>query len=86
MTKPTVYTAKEVAEIVTARLLPSSAKPLTVRSVARLCKLNRIPGAYMAQSDWCIPSDALEKFIDDTLNNKDGRPPRTRRKKKEAVK
>lgn len=81
MKTTTIHTAKEVAEIVTERLLPSSAKPLTERSVARLCKLNRIPGAYMSLGDWCIPATAMEQFIDDTLNNKNGRPPRTRKKK-----
>lgn len=81
----TIHTAKEVAEIVTSRILPSSAKPLTERSIARLCKLGRIPGAYMAQGDWCIPADAMENFIVATLNNNNGRPPRTR-KKKEASK
>lgn len=84
MQTPTIHTAKEVAEIVTSRILPSSAKPLSERSIARLCKLGRIAGAYMAQGDWCIPSDAMENFIQTTLSNNNGRPPRTRRKK-EAV-
>lgn len=77
--EPKFFTTKEAAEYITQKVLPSSAKPLTPRSVARMAKLGRIDGAYMVQGDWCIPQDALDAFVEKTLNTK-GRPPRKNKK------
>lgn len=74
-----IFTTQEAAEYITAKVLPSNAKPLTPRSVARMAKLGRIDGAYMAQGDWCIPQDALDTFVSATLATK-GRPPRKNKK------
>lgn len=83
-TTATVHTAKEVAEMLNVRLLPASAKPLTERSIARLCKLGKLPGAYMALGDWCIPVDGVEHFIEETRGNTNGRPRKMRNKKSAA--
>ena len=74
-----IFTTREAAEYITAKVLPSNAKPLTPRSVARMAKLGRIDGAYMAQGDWCIPSSSLDEFVEKTLTTK-GRPPRKSKK------
>lgn len=66
-------TAKEVAEIITARLMPEKAKPLTERGVARLCKLGRLTDAYMVFGDWCIPRKSVDEFIEGALKNTTGR-------------
>lgn len=79
-----IFTTKEAAEHITAAVLPSNAKPLTPRSVARMAKLGRIDGAYMAQGDWCIPQDALNTFIEKTLATK-GRPPRKNKRQSKDI-
>jgi hypothetical protein len=73
-----IFTTREAAEYITAKVLPSASKPLTPRSVARMCKLGRVDGAYMAQGDWCVPQNALDTFVEKTLATK-GRPPRKRK-------
>lgn len=74
-----IFTTREAAEYITSKVLPSASKPLTPRSVARMAKLGRIDGAYMAQGDWCVPQDALDTFVEKTLATK-GRPPRKSKK------
>lgn len=77
----TIYSLKEVANILTKRILPTSAKALNERSIARMCKLGRFPRAYLAQGDWCVYEKDLEEFIQATLQNNGGRKYTKRRTK-----
>lgn len=77
-----IFITKEAAQYITDHVLPTNAKPLTPRSVARMAKLGRIAGAYMAQGDWCIPQESLDAFVGKTLATR-GRPPRI--KKEETI-
>ncbi len=82
---PTLYTTREVANIIAkAKILPSAAKPLSQRSVARLCKRGKLPGAYLVQGDWCIPDTAVNTFIKHTKGDTNGRPPRSKQSKKKT--
>lgn len=75
-----LFTTREVAEqIAEAKILPNAAKPLSQRSIARLCKRGRLPGAYLVQGDWCIPQEAVTAFIDQTRGDTHGRPPRKKK-------
>lgn len=77
-----LFTTREAAdEINKAEIMPSSAKPLNQRGVARLCKLGHMVGAYLVQGDWCIPQTAINSFIDAIKNNSIGRAPYSRKKK-----
>ena len=73
MPTATIYNTHEVAEIISKRILPSNAKPLSHRSVARICKAGGFEGAYMAQGDWCITDEAVEVFIAHALSSRSGR-------------
>ncbi len=76
----TLYTTREAADIIAnANILPSAAKPLSQRSVARLCKRGVLVGAYLVQGDWCVPQSAIDSYIATVRGDTKGRPPRKKK-------
>ncbi len=79
MTTP-LYTTREAADVIAkANILPSGAKPLSQRSVARLCKRGVLVGAYLVQGDWCVPHTAIDAYIASVRGDTKGRPPRLKK-------
>ena len=77
-----LYTTAEAADVIAkANILPGAAKPLSQRSVARLCKRGSLPGAYLVQGDWCVPQSAIDGYIATTRGDTKGRPPRVKKTK-----
>ena len=80
METPQLFTTREAADVIAkANILPTGAKPLTQRSVARLCKGGSLPGAYLVQGDWCVPQTAIDAYIEATRSDTTGRPPRKKK-------
>lgn len=57
--EPKLYTTAEAAPIIEARF----SRPMNEWKVRRLCRLNRIPGAFQRFSRWYIPEDALNAYL-----------------------